>query len=324
MTPDNTTLDARARQAAAGVKDAVSNADLQLFSAGIPALRVAEPSRRRLAGAERWIAAAGAFAAVMVVVGLAVLPGRLFAPDTETANSEATTATSTQPGTGATSIAPNPDGVSPVTVPVIPEDTNPSTTSGTESTTATVAVDTTPPELAILSPADGATVTKGTIQFRGTTEPGATVIAAGLWEADVDAEGNWEIVMAVNSGSNIATFTAIDGAGNETSEQVTFVYDPPSPTTTVPPDDTPFAAENVYGTCAESPPFDVYHGTAPAGTKVTVSSEYGGGNVYANELGQWELKVFFETAPYGVEFPVTVRHVATGQTRVFGFTSLVG
>ena len=49
--------------------------------AGIPALRVPEPSRRRIAGGERWIAAAGAFAAILVVVGLAVLPGRLFAPD---------------------------------------------------------------------------------------------------------------------------------------------------------------------------------------------------------------------------------------------------
>ena len=135
---------------------------------------------------------------------------------------------------------------------------------------------------------------------------------------------NWEIIMAVNSGSNIATFTAIDEAGNETTEQVSFVYDPPSPTTTVPPDDTPFAAENVYGTCSEFPPFDVYHGTAPAGSKITITSEHGGGTVYANELGQWEIQVFFEAAPYNVEFPVTVKHVESGATRVFGFTSLVG
>ena len=225
MTPDVPTLEDRARRAAAGVKEAVDTADLQLFAAGIPALRTPETSPRGFRGFDRWIAAAGAFAAILIVVGLALLPGRLFAPDNDTATPQ-----TTLPDSTVSSVVPDPDGEETVVTDAEPETTT-STTEAAETPT-TIAVDTMPPELAITSPSDGATVTKGTIQFRGTTEPGARVIAAGQWEADVDAEGNWEIILGVSSGSNIATFTAIDEAGNETTAQVTVSYDPPSPTTT--------------------------------------------------------------------------------------------
>ena len=56
-------------------------------------------------------------------------------------------------------------------------------------------VDVTPPPLTITSPADGARFDVTTISFEGTTEPGADV-AAGRWQADVDASGRWAISRA--------------------------------------------------------------------------------------------------------------------------------
>ncbi len=332
MNQQNLTFDERARQAAAGVKEAVDSADLQLFAAGIPALRTAEPAPRGFRWSDRWVAAAGAFAAIIIVVGIALLPGRLFAPDGEVA-------ATTQPTVPDSVVLPsNGTGGTDGTVTTIEETT---TTTQAEGPT-TVAADTTPPELNVISPEDGATVSgeqsetgRGLLQFHGTTEVGAKVIAAGQWEADVAADGSWEIILGLNSGSNIVEFTAIDEAGNETKVQLTVIYEPPAPTTTTSttepeqePDgegtsgSTEFTATAQFGECAEIPPYDVYWGTAPAGAKVTISSEYGGGTVYADETGNWEIRVEFPEAPTGVEFPVTVTHVETGQSKVFGFISL--
>ena len=90
MTPTTPSFEDRARQAAAGIKDAVDRADLQLYAAGIPALRTAEPAAARRPLTDRWVAVAGAFAAIIILVGLAVLPGRLFAPDNDTATPSST------------------------------------------------------------------------------------------------------------------------------------------------------------------------------------------------------------------------------------------
>lgn len=329
----NLTFEERARQAAAGVKEAVDSADLQLFSAGIPALRTPEPAPSGFRWSDRWVAAAGAFAAIVIVVGLALLPGRLFAPDGEVA-------ATTQPTVPDSVVLPtNGTGGTEGTVTTVAETT---TTTQADGPT-TVAADTTPPELKVLSPEDGATVRgeqsetgRGLLQFLGTTEVGATVIAAGQWEADVAADGSWEIVLGLNSGSNIVDFTAIDAAGNETTVQVTVIYEPPAPTTTTSttePEQEPdgegtsgaadFTAAAQFGSCSEIPPFDVYWGTAPAGAKVTISSEYGDGTVYADSTGNWEIRVEFPEAPTGVEFPVTVTHVESGESKVFTFVSLV-
>ena len=59
MTPDVPTLEDRARRAAAGVKEAVDTADLQLFAAGIPALRTPKHrhagSAASIAGSQRLV-----------------------------------------------------------------------------------------------------------------------------------------------------------------------------------------------------------------------------------------------------------------------------
>jgi hypothetical protein len=87
----------------------------------------------------------------------------------------------------------------------------------------------TPPELVITAPQPGATVTTRTYRFEGSTEPGCTVTAAGRYPADVDAEGNWSIVLVLNEGSNLATFVATDHASTTTTAAITITYQPPGP-----------------------------------------------------------------------------------------------
>ncbi len=65
-------------------------------------------------------------------------------------------------------------------------------------------------------------------------------------------------------------------------------------------------ADNVYGSCSENPPFDVYFGTAPEGTSITISSAYGGASTTAGGDGGWEKQVFFSGAPLNEAFTVTV------------------
>ena len=334
MSTEDFTFEDRARQAATGINEAVNTAELQLFAAGIPALRTAGNARRRFDGSERWVAAAGAFAAILIVVGIAMLPGRLFSPDSEGATTEATT-----PNAIVAPIDSTPDFGPAETIPVDVSDPEPTTTVPPENASTIVPVDSTAPDLTVDRPDDGVTVSEYLMQFRGTTEPGATVLAAGEWKADVDELGNWEIILGLNSGSNIVTFTARDDAGNETTAQIIVNYDPPSPTTsTTGPDGEPgpgdgegteeeataFAAFAQFETCEVNPPFNVYWGTAPAGDKVTILSPFGEDHqVYAVETGSWEIRVEFPDAPYNEGFVVTVKHVASGESLGFESTSFV-
>ncbi len=42
-----------------------------------------------------------------------------------------------------------------------------------------------------------------------------------------------------------------------------------------------------------------------------------------DDNGDWEIRVEYPEAPYGVEFVVNVTHVAAGAKATFGFTSHV-
>ena len=135
------------------------------------------------------------------------------------------------------------------------------TTSTSTSTTTTKAPkpkqktanvtppDTAAPDIEIVSPKDGATVDERVIEFRGTTEPGATV-TSGSYAADVADSGDWSIRLVLREGRNRAYFTATDAAGNSETASITITYEPPvattssttttstTTTTTQPPPDT--------------------------------------------------------------------------------------
>ena len=189
-----------------------------------------------------------------------------------------------------------PDGEVLVLPPTTPPVTEPPPLATTTTTTTTIPPDTTPPVLAITSPEDGQTFDRKTVRFKGTTEPGATV-TAGKYVADVDEEGNWSIVLVLFDGGNRALFRATDAAGNESTARITVYYDKP---VDEPPPDVEFTAHATFGSCSFDPPYDVYYGKAAPGSKVTITSEYGGGSTRANDDGHWEVKVFFPEAPIGV------------------------
>ena len=121
----------------------------------------------------------------------------------------------------------------PATAEETIEATEPSTTTAPSTSVApstTRAQDTTPPPLVIDSPDHGATVTTSVVEFRGTTEPGASV-SSGPFQATTNEDGSWTIKLVVSDGYNSTVLTATDSAGNETSERIVVFYDPPAPTT---------------------------------------------------------------------------------------------
>lgn len=172
-------------------------------------------------------------------------------------------------------------------------------------------VDQTPPMLEILFPENNQHFEKKEVVFEGRTERGARVFA-GKYEADVNDEGGWRIVLYLAAGANGVNFRAEDAAGNVSEASIKVWYDVESTTTTKPEEggeEHPweFSANAAFGQCEENPPFDVYFGTGKPGDTIKITSEYGSGTTTVHDNGEWEVKVYFETAPYGQVFGVKVR-----------------
>lgn len=297
------TLDDRGRRAAHNLRQTVQDAPLLLMEAGIPAAR-------RAGGASRLLSFAGAFAAVVLLVGLTVLQVDLFAPDQETPTTDMTFPVNT---TTTTTTVPT------TKVPVVPERTT-TTTEPPTTTSTTVAVDDVAPDLVITYPENGAVLAEESIRFEGMTEPGA-IVQTGPYQAEVDEDGHWAIVLLLNPGGNLAKFTAVDAAGNSSVASVSVTYEVPEPPKEEPPE-VEFTAHNMWGSCAENPPYDEYYGTAKPGTTIEVVSEYGSGWTVAEPNGEWYVKVFFETAPPGKTFLVKAKD-DFGNRVDFEFVSLV-
>lgn len=276
-------LDTRARHATQALKASVAEADLRLTEA---------PTVRQ---ANRWsplvAMAAGAVTALVLLLGIWTLRPTVVADDLET-----TTTTTAVTTTTATTLPST-------TVPIVPVEP-------AGDTVTTVAPDVTPPPIVIDSPLEGQVFETDRITFAGTSEPGARVFG-GPYEATVDADGNWSIVLILSEGSNRATFRAVDSAGNEASASVTAVYQPPTKTTSPPKepakDPAPFVAHATWIECAEVPPYDEYYGTGEPGSKVMVVSEWGSGEATVGADGSWYVKVFFPKAPKDVTFDVKVK-----------------
>ncbi len=174
--------------------------------------------------------------------------------------------------------------------------------------------DTSPPPIAIISPANGQVFETKTVRFKGETEPGARVFA-GEYEADVDDTGHWSIVLVLNPGGNLATFKAVDAAGNVAKASVEVFWR----TEKVEEKDWQFTANQQYGSCGEDIPYDVFWGTGKPGSSILVLSEFGSADTKINEKGHWEVKVLFKEAPVGKTFLVKVKD-AFGNFKKFEFT----
>lgn len=98
--------------------------------------------------------------------------------------------------------------------------------STTVAATTATEPDTTPPELTVIDPEPNAVVFQSVYTFRGTTEPGAAVVAAGRYAADVADDGSWSVVLVLTEGGNLAVFVATDSAGNEERVSLQVAYHP--------------------------------------------------------------------------------------------------
>ncbi|MBT8202070.1 MAG: hypothetical protein KJO87_02075 [Acidimicrobiia bacterium] len=176
-----------------------------------------------------------------------------------------------------------------------------------------------PPELVILHPEDGAKVDDEKIVFEGEVTPGTRVFA-GKWEADVTDDGAWRIVLFLEPGTQTAKFHAeSDGGYAEAKVTVTRVV--PDEPKDEPKDEAvhELVAHQVYGSCEEPVPYDVFWGETAPNAYVLVWSEYGSAETYAGENGEFELRVDFPNAPYGQAFQVKVKSI--DQIRYFEFVS---
>jgi hypothetical protein len=329
-------LDIRARAATEAVHGAVAEYT--------PAVGLAAVAAQRQRVRRTGTALAGGFAVVVLLLG-AWLRGPV--PESDVADFSTTSPaieelapivdeaapTIPQPDLvetpGPDQVAPDPAPLAAPAEPAVPETANPPATSGTPAPEPpepeppvveepAKPVDTEPPPLVVVSPTDGAKLTEKVATFKGTTEPGARVLA-GRYEANVAGDGRWSIRLVLKEGRNGARFTAIDAAGNETTVRITVIYE--EPIKDDPPPKIEFTASATYGSCAFDPPYDVYFGTAQPESKVTISSPYGGATTKADAEGRWEKKVFFSDAPVGETFLVTVRD-ESGSKKKFEFTAL--
>jgi len=180
--------------------------------------------------------------------------------------------------------------------------------------------DTDPPDLVILYPENGQHFEKKEVAFEGKTEPGASVFA-GKYEADVDAEGNWRIVLILtHEGVNKAKFTAHDEAGNEATASVEVYYDGPKEEEKPKeePKEHDFSAHQKYGSCGEDPPYDIWSGTGTPGTEIWIGNEWGSASTTIPESGEWHLKVTFGDMPCGTH--TVVLETNDGDRNVYEFT----
>lgn len=189
--------------------------------------------------------------------------------------------------------------------------------------------DVTAPDLVVLDPADGATITSEKVTFSGTTEPGARVEAGG-YEATVDDDGRWSILLIASDGPNTVTFTATDTADNATTATVTVTYEPQTskdepgdkPTQDEPADST-LTASQQSSVLDAAPHKNTYSGTAAPGAKVAVVSQYGSDYAWADDTGRWEVLVDFDPPAGTKTFPVTVKlHHQPDVTRTFQLTTV--
>jgi len=147
--------------------------------------------------------------------------------------------------------------------------------------------------------------------FSGANEPGTIVTAAseyGSADLVVGESGEWVLKLYFTNPPPGQEFPIVLTVGDQVfTYGFTSLWDP---------ENVDITAHQAFGVSDDAHPFAKYYGTAPPGTVVTAVSEFGSADGKAGEEGHWELGVWFEGAPSGEAFPVTV----TVGDEVFRFT----
>lgn len=309
-----TTLDALAHRSASAVETAFAHHPIPPIGGAVVAARLA--ALRRGMG---YALAGVAGVALAIVALIAIVQPVDDAAETPTTTPPPTVVEQTVPTTTPTD-SPEIVETAPPGPPVVPigggETNNPPAASPA-------------PWLRIVSPESGASVSARAIEVVGRTDPGSKVWAPNGTEIAVGDDGAWSHVAELETGRNRLTYTATNDSDVVASAFVSIVFTPPPTTTTTTTRPKPttttteaprweFTAYNTYGSCEFDPPYDIFYGTGKPGTEIQILSEYGNGSTMVGAEGNWEVKVFFPTAPPGVEFSVKVKDF-TGAKKTFGF-----
>ena len=151
-------------------------------------------------------------------------------------------------------------------------------------------------------------VDDGEIKVKGVISTNATVKVNGV-KATVNDDLTWYAWIGLEPGWNRIVAVAYNDVAE--AKDVVEIF-------RVTKETVEFTANQVYGSCGEEIPYDVFHGTAMPGTVIHVLSEYGSGETVADESGHWEIRVEFPEAPFFKEIQVKVK-ASTGQYKYFGF-----
>lgn len=150
--------------------------------------------------------------------------------------------------------------------------------------------------------ANGQANTPMTQGFFGTAQPGSAIRIGcdyGVVETVAGPDGGWEAMLVMPEVPEGAKFGV--RLTSSTSDKVReFVLQRPGTLF------VPFTANAGWTATDHTPPVDEYWGTSTAGAVITLSSEYGGGQVVANADGKWTARIEFPAAPVGVTFNVHI------------------
>jgi hypothetical protein len=153
----------------------------------------------------------------------------------------------------------------------------------------------------ILAPTDGQVFGDKRVAFEGKAEPGAKVYA-GEYQADINDDGVWRIVLFLAPGSQTVQFKAIDAAGNRATDAVTVSLE------TVKTEEKPKSFEfTVHQKYVESHErFEKFYGTGTPGMGVLAKSEYGTEDARVGDNGEWRLPIEFSGLTETKTFPITI------------------
>lgn len=151
----------------------------------------------------------------------------------------------------------------------------------------------------VLAPTDGTVFERKEVAFEGKAEPGSKVYA-GEYQADINDDGVWRIVLFLAPGSQTVQFKAIDPAGNRATDSVTVSLG----TVEEKPRSFEFTVHQKYLESHEA--FEKFYGTGAPGMGVVARSEFGVADARVGENGEWWLPIEFSGLTETKTFPITI------------------
>jgi hypothetical protein len=138
-------------------------------------------------------------------------------------------------------------------------------------------------------------------KFYGAAAPGTVIVAHSAYgSADlvVGESGEFSLKVYFAGAEPGVPFPVTLTVGDqEYSFEFTCLFDPQN---------IEITAHQGYGQSDSPTPFEKFYGSAPPGTHVTITSAYGSAETETGDNGEWFKKVWFEGAPTGEAFPITV------------------